>query len=47
MFINRLVTVSTLVGGFLAIIVAFLYGNVIFLIIAAFLFTISINTGKE
>ncbi len=46
MFINRVVTVATLVGGFLAIIVAFLYGNVIFPIIAAVLFTISIFTWK-
>ena len=46
MFLNRAVTVAALVGGFLAIIVSFLYGSVIFPIIAAVLFTASIFTWK-
>ncbi len=46
MFLNRAVTVAALVGGFLALIVSFLYGSALFPLIAAVLFTGSIFTWK-
>lgn len=46
MFINRAITVAAIVGGFIAIIISFLYGSFIWPVIAAVLFTISIFTWK-
>ncbi|NYZ77152.1 hypothetical protein H0O02_02435 [Candidatus Micrarchaeota archaeon] len=48
MFLNRAVTVAALVGGFLAIIISFIFGggSVLFALLAAFLFTVSVLTWK-
>ena len=46
MFINRAVTVASLVGGILAILLSLLYGNPVFPIIASVFFTLTLLLWK-
>lgn len=46
MFINRAITIASLLGGFIAIVLSFIFGSPIFGVLAAILFTLSMLLWK-
>ena len=46
MFINRAITIASLLGGFIAIVLSFIFGSPIFSLLAAILFTLSLLLWK-